>query len=127
MQVPSFLSPYVDGDSPKRLFQGLAVGAIATMVIGFGWGGWHLGSTVKEIVQTASQKARIAALAPICAAKFQQAAKDDNKLIVDLKAIDSWRRDTYLRDAGWATFPGKAEPDNRVAAACAGLLDETLK
>ena len=48
MKVPSFLSPFVDGDSPKRLFQGLAAGVIGTMVIGFGWGGWNIGSTVEQ-------------------------------------------------------------------------------
>ena len=36
MEVPSFLSPFVDGYSPKRLFQGLAVGVIGTLIIGFG-------------------------------------------------------------------------------------------
>jgi hypothetical protein len=97
------------------------------MIIGFGWGGWHLGSTVKEMVQTASETAKIAALAPICADKFQQAAKADNKLIVDLKAVSSWKRDSYLREAGWATFPGGAEPDSKVADACVDLLSESLK
>jgi len=28
MEVPAFLSPFVEGDTPKRLFQGLAVGVI---------------------------------------------------------------------------------------------------
>lgn len=127
MKVPSFLSPFVDGDSPKRLFQGLAVGVIGTLVIGFGWGGWNLGSTVEQKVETARVTAMVAALAPICADEFKQAAKDDNDLVVKLTAVSSWQRDSHLMKAGWVTFPGGAEPDNKVADACATLLDTAFK
>ena len=36
MQVPSILQ----GESLTRLLQGAAAGAVATMIIGFNWGGW---------------------------------------------------------------------------------------
>ena len=127
MKVPSFLSPFVDGDSPKRLFQGLAVGVIGTLIIGFGWGGWNLGGTVDQKVETASRTSMVAALAPICADKFERAAKADNDLVVKLNAVSSWQRDDYLMKAGWATFPGGAEPDRGVASACATLLNTALK
>jgi hypothetical protein len=39
MQVPSMLQ----GESLKRLLQGAAAGAVATMFVGFYWGGWSLG------------------------------------------------------------------------------------
>ena len=97
------------------------------MVIGFNWGGWHLGSTVEQQVNAASKTAMVTALAPICADKFQRAAKDDNDLIVELTAVSSWQRDGHLKKAGWATFPGGAKPDNDVAEACAKLLGEVLK
>ncbi len=126
MKIPSFLSPFLDGDSPKRLLQGLAVGVIGMAVIGFGWGGWQLGSTVDERVETASQAAMVAALAPICSDKFERAADADNGLIVELGALNSWERDSHLKKAGWATFPGGAEPDDKVANACANLLSKTL-
>ena len=127
MEVPSFLSPFVDGDSPKRLFQGLAVGVIGTLIIGFGWGGWNLGGTVDQKVETASRTSMVTALAPICADKFERAAKADNDLVVKLTAVDSWIRDDHLMKAGWATFPGGAEPDRGVASACAELLNTALK
>ena len=127
MKVPSFLSPFVDGDSPKRLFQGLAVGVIGTLIIGFGWGGWNLGGTVDQKMETASRTSMVTALAPICADKFERAAKADNDLVVKLNAVSSWQRDDYLMKAGWATFPGGAEPDRGVASACAELLNTALK
>ena len=127
MEVPSFLSPFVEGDTPKRLFQGLAVGVIGTLIIGFGWGGWNLGGTVEKKLETASRTSMVAALAPICADKFERAAKADNDLVVKLNAVSSWQRDDYLMKAGWATFPGGAEPDRGVASACAELLNTALK
>ena len=42
------------GDLPTRLLQGAAVGAIATLVIGFYWGGWVTGGSAKEMVQRSS-------------------------------------------------------------------------
>ena len=127
MEVPSFLSPFVEGDTPKRLFQGLAVGVIGTLIIGFQWGGWNLGGTVEKKLETASRTSMVAALAPICADKFERAAKADNDLVVKLNAVSSWQRDDYLMKAGWATFPGGAEPDRGVAEACATLLNTALK
>jgi len=127
MKVPSFLSPFLDGDSPKRLFQGLAAGALGALIIGFGWGGWNVSSTVKDKVETAELASMVAALAPICAAKFKRAAKADNDLLVKLNAVDSWQRDTHLTKMGWTTFPGGAKPDSHVAEACANLLNTALK
>lgn len=127
MKAPSFLAPYVDGDSPTRLFQGLVVGAIATMVVGFNWGGWALGSTVEKKVSEATEVTLVAALAPICAERFQNAAEEDENLIVELTAVSSWQRNNHLKAAGWATFPGGAEPDSAVATACAALLTTALK
>ena len=100
MKVPLFLSPFVEGDSPKRLFQGLAVGVIGTLIIGFNWGGWNLESTVEEKVETASRASMVTALAPTCADKFERAAKADNDLVVKLTAVSTWQRDDFLMKAG---------------------------
>ncbi len=127
MKVPSFLSPYLGGDSPKRLLQGLVVGVVATLFIGFNWGGWQLGGTVDDRVETATQAATVKALAPICADKFERAADLDNGLIVDLGEVRLWDRDSHLIKTGWVTFPGSAEPDTNVAEACASLLSKALE
>ena len=67
MQVSSILQ----GESLTRLLQGAAVGAVATMVVGFNWGGWSLGSTADKMAKERSNLAVIAALAPVCADKFR--------------------------------------------------------
>ena len=58
MQLPSMLQ----GESLKRLLQGAAVGAVATMFVGFYWGGWSLGSTADKMAKERSELAVVAAL-----------------------------------------------------------------
>ena len=118
MQVPSILQ----GESLKRLLQGAAAGAVATMIIGFNWGGWTLGSTAEKQVKEAEQASVVRVLAPICADKFQHSADVSANLAL-LKKTDSWERDELIEKAGWATFPG-SEPDQKVAKACADLLSQ---
>ena len=127
MKAPSFLSPYLDGDSPKRMLQGLVVGAVGVMLIGFNADGWTRGKTDYEQVTDATQTAYIKALAPICAEKFEQASKTNDSLKIGLNDTNSWERDSYLVKAGWVTFPGGADPILRVADACADLLKVALE
>src|SRR3989442_15847075 len=67
MQVPSILQ----GESLKRLLQGAAAGAVATIVVGFYWGGWSLGSTAYKMAKERSELAVVAALAPVGPEKFR--------------------------------------------------------
>src|SRR5437879_958937 len=110
MEAPEFLAPFLKGDSPKRILQGIAIGAIATMVIGFNWGGWTLGSTAKEMAQQGAHAAVVEALAPICADRFQRAAEAPANL-VELKKVNTWQQDTFIEKGGWATFPGMTSPE----------------
>ena len=103
------------------------MGVVATVVIGFSWGGWVLGSTAAEKAEMAAQTAMVQALSPICAARFEEAANAQNGMVAEFAAVDSWQRDSHLIKAGWATFPGGAKPDNDVAEACAKLLITSLK
>jgi alpha/beta superfamily hydrolase len=116
MQLPSILQ----GDSLTRLLQGAAGGAIVTIIIGFNWGGWTLGSSVAKQVADAEQTSIVKVLAPICADKFQRSADVTANLDM-LKKTDSWKRDELIEKAGWTKFPG-SEPDRKVAEACANLL-----
>jgi hypothetical protein len=117
MEIPAILS----GESRTRLLQGAFAGFLATVVIGFGWGGWTLGSTAKENAVKSAAAAVVAALAPLCADKFRQAV-DAPANMVELKKTSSWQQDTYIEKGGWATFPGMGSPDRGVAQACANLL-----
>jgi len=115
------LPPILQAESRTRLLQGAAAGAIITVIIGFGWGGWTRGSTATQMAESKASDAVVAALAPICADKFAQAPESAEKLTA-LKAIDSWQQDTFVVKGGWATFPGNEEPNRDVAEACAKII-----
>lgn len=114
------LPPTLQGESVTRLLQGAAGGAAIAMIIGFGWGGWRLGSTAEKMANQRANKAVVAVLAPICVEKFRHGADATAKLVA-LTATDSWQRDSFVKKGGWATFPG-SEPSMDVAEACATML-----
>jgi hypothetical protein len=118
MQLP----PILHGDSLTRLLQGAAAGALATLIIGFYWGGWVLGSTNQSQVRSAEQAGIVRVLAPICADRFQRSA-DAEVNMAALRKADSWNRNELIEKAGWTKFPG-SEPDRNVASACVSLLNQ---
>jgi hypothetical protein len=118
MQLPSMLQ----GASLTRLLQGAAAGAVATIVIGFNWGGWTLGSTAEKAMKEQAASAVIAALAPICVDRFRQATDATANLSLLNTISYAWDRGTFVEKGGWATMPGAASPNSAVAQACAEML-----
>lgn len=104
-----------------RLGQGIAIGAVATMLIGFSLGGWVTGGTARKMAARDAKDAMIAALAPICVDKFENNADVATNLST-LKKISLWQQATFIENGGWATMPGANSSDMGVAQACAELL-----
>jgi hypothetical protein len=115
------LPPILEGESRARLTQGFVVGAILTMAVGFGFAGWQLQGRAEQRAEKQADAAVVAALTPICVARFREAAGAPAKLVA-LKAIDSWKQDAFVASGGWATFAGSKEPNSTVAEACAQAL-----
>jgi hypothetical protein len=116
MQVPSIL----EGESLTRLVQGALVGAVATIAIGFYWGGWSLGSTADKMAKERSDLAVVTALAPVCADKFR-ALPDAQTKQVSLSKLDSWKRqDEFPKEL--VTLPGESFPSFALVEACSTLL-----
>ena len=116
MQLPSMLQ----GESLKRLLQGAAAGAVATMFVGFYWAGWSLGSTADKMAKERSDLAVVTALAPVCADKFR-ALPDAQAKQVALSKINSWRRrDEFPKEL--VTLPGETYPNSALVDACYALL-----
>ncbi len=114
-------SAWYQGESLKQLLQGAALGAFATLAIGFSWGGWMLGSTAKTLADSTANSAVVAAIAPICVDQFQRGADAANNL-TELKKTDSWQQAAYVEKGGWAIMPGSKEVDSGVPQACAAIL-----
>ena len=120
MQVPSILL----GESRTRLLQGIAIGAIASMVIGFSWGGWVLGSTANRLAAEQANTAVVAVLTPICVEKFLQNGDAQANLAALREISSNWQQGQYLEKGGWATRPGATSSDYELARACAAKLVE---
>ena len=118
MQVPSILR----GESRTRLLQGIAIGAVASMVIGFSWGGWVTGTTANKLAAERANTAVLAALTPICVEKFLQNSDAKANLAVLQKISSNWEQGQYLEKGGWATPPGATSSDYQLARACAEKL-----
>jgi hypothetical protein len=117
METPAILR----GDSPTRLLQGAAVGAVATLIIGFYWGGWVTGGHATEMVRRSSTAAVVTALSPICVDKFQRSAEAATNL-TEFKKVSSYQQSSFIEKGGWATMPGSDAANSSVAQACAEML-----
>src|ERR1700752_2984091 len=118
MQVPSILR----GESRTRLLQGIAIGAVASMVIGFSWGGWMTGGTAIKLADERANTAVVPPPTPICVEKFLQNNDAKANLAVLQKISSNWEQGQYLEKGGWATQPGATSSDYRLARACAEKL-----
>src|SRR5580704_17164630 len=116
MQVPSILQ----GESLKRLLQGAAVGAGATIFVGFSFAGWSLGSTAERMARERSELAVVAALAPVCADKFR-AQPDAEAKTIALSKVEAWkRREEFPKE--FVTLPGQTYPSSALIYACSTLF-----
>jgi alpha/beta superfamily hydrolase len=118
MQVPSILR----GESRTRLLQGITIGAVASMVIGFSWGGWMTGGAAIKLADERANTAVVAALTPICVEKFLHNSDAKANLAVLQKISTTWEQGDYLQKGGWATRPEATSPDYQLARACAEKL-----
>lgn len=103
------------------LFWACAGSVVATMIVGFAWGGWVNGSTAEEMASDAASQARATLAAAFCVNQFG-AADTATAQLASLKGLDSWKRDTFLEEAGWVTLPGVVKPVAGAAELCAREL-----
>jgi hypothetical protein len=100
---------------------GVVVGAVASMIIGFSWLGWTLGSTAERIAAERSNSAVVLALTPSCVAGFMRQPGATAKL-AEFQKIDSWKQREFIEAGGWATPSGDKAPNSGLATSCADAL-----
>jgi hypothetical protein len=94
---------------------------IATMVVGFAWGGWTTGGTATKMAADAADQARAELAATVCVAKFMQ-APDAAAQLAALKKTDSWKRDELIQKGGWAKMAGAEAAPSGADDMCAEKL-----
>ena len=104
---------------------GVIIGSILTMIVGFTWGGWTTSTTANQLAMSRADAAVTSTLVPFCVAQEKTDATKGKKL-GELRAItSSYEQTDFVVKAGWATFPGTADPNRNVAEACASALLKT--
>jgi hypothetical protein len=107
--------------SKTFVFWTCIVSIIATIVVGFGWGGWVRGATAQDLATKAADTARAEMASAICVVRLGGDASASAKLAL-LSGNDSWKRSGFVEEGGWATPPGMAKPISGAASLCAEQL-----
>src|SRR5437588_11529333 len=84
---------------------GVVIGAIGTMIIGFSWLGWTLGSTAERMAVERTNSAVIVALTPSCVATFMQQPGAAAKL-TEVQKIEGCREREFIEAGGGGTPRG---------------------
>jgi hypothetical protein len=117
MELPEFL----EGKSLTRLLQGAAAGAVATMIVGFNWGGWMLSRDIDKIVTEKVAAASIVFLGERCADKFNAQSDALEKKAV-LRATESDYEKGKLLPKEWVTLDGGYYPNSDLVTLCSNLI-----
>ena len=122
MNKQSLMQRWDGYQASKTVAVWLCLGSMAaTLVVGFGWGGWVTGGTARNMESKAATDARAELAAAICVQQFVSGT-DARAQMTALKAADSWTREGLLEKGGWVTLPGVEKPVEGAAALCSQRL-----
>jgi hypothetical protein len=93
---------------------------VATLIVGFVWGGWTLGGTASKMALAAAEAAKIEVLAPMCVAQFNAI----DGALAKFQAAAGYSRDTLVRDS--VKTVGGTEMSWPLARECQKLLEAQI-
>ncbi|WP_027135491.1 hypothetical protein [Geminicoccus roseus] len=96
---------------------------IATIVVGFGFGGWVTGGSATAMAEDAAERSRVELASDVCVERFMR-SPDFGPQLAALKQERSYQRDNVIEDGGWTTLGGMDKPIRNAAALCAEKLVE---
>lgn len=109
--------------SKTMIFWSCAGCVLATLILGFTWGGWMTGASARKAVTQASYDARADMAAAICVSRFD-ASPDHVANLAALKGTDTWRRDDYMAKGGWLKIDGLESDISGASSLCVQRLLE---
>lgn len=104
-----------------QIFWACAACAVATIFVGFHWGGWVTGASARDLTTKAATDARADLAAAFCVHQF---ANDPgaNAQLAALKGTEYWKRNEFIEKGGWVTVPGVDKAVAGAAELCAQHL-----
>jgi hypothetical protein len=109
--------------SKTVLFWSCAACIVATLIIGFNWGGWVTGGTAASMAAKSAAGARAELAAAVCVDRFVH-GPNMTADFASLKGSSSWQRGDLIEKGGWATMAGAETPVSGAAELCAQQLLE---
>lgn len=94
---------------------------IATIVVGFGWGGWVTGGSAQQMAEEAADKARAELIANVCVERYVSADGFAERL-AKLKEGNSWDREEMIEEGGWTKLAGIEDSGEEAADLCGNEL-----
>ena len=108
--------------SKTVLFWSCAGCVVATLIVGFTWGGWVTGGTAREMAEDAAEQASAQVAASVCVENFMAASNARPQLASLKETTSSWQRENFIEDGGWAVIADQEYDD--AAGLCADKLVE---
>ncbi len=102
-------------------FWSCAACAVATVIVGFNWGGWVTGGTASKMATDAATGAQAQLAAADCISRFQKGPDATNQFAA-LKKASSYDRKDIIQKGGWVTMAGSKDPVPGAADLCAQQL-----
>jgi hypothetical protein len=96
---------------------------VATLILGFTWGGWVTGGTAEEMAASARDDGRAQLVATLCVDRFVN-EPDAAVQLAALREKSRWQRDDFVEEGGWAKLAGIEEGVDGAASLCAERLAE---
>ena len=121
---PSLGQRWTEARPTKTAVFWACVGCIvATLIVGFTWGGWVRGATAKSMVRRWRRKRWPSAWHP-CGRRRSAEAPGRTEDQGAERDMSSYERGEYVKAQGWAKMPGDTDTDAKVAEQCARLVTE---
>jgi len=116
MKLPAILQR----EARTRVLQGIALGAVATVAIGFIWGGWVTGETARIMSTAAETSGRMSVLVSLCVAQFTAA----DGALAKFKAASSYSKENVVTE--FVKNVASTSMDYSFAKACAAGIETEL-
>jgi hypothetical protein len=118
--IVSIVPAILQGEARTRFLQGIAFGAVATIAIGFIWGGWVTSETARTMSAMAESSGRMSVLVPMCVAQFTAA----DGAVGKFKAAGSYSRENVIGE--FVKTVASTSMDYSLARACAAGVEAEL-
>ena len=103
------------------LFWAAAAGAVATIVVGFAWGGWVTGGSAKRMAEAAAAATRDTRGGAGCVEQLPAGGASPAHHAAR-KHRQGYSRSSFIEKGGWAAMPDKSTASRAATSLCADQL-----